>query len=444
MTTLPAQSTGPVPARPSLEPTGIASMHASLVSSLECSDDLTARECAESLRELEKLICTATAAQARLAVRLDQVTRADAIANGEKAGRSGRGVGAQVAFARRVSPHRGRALLGLATVVCAEMPHTWRAWQRGRITEWKATLLARETACLSLADRLTIDHELASDADRLEAMGPRELAATASALAAHLDPEAVVARRRKAEADRHVSLRPAPDTMTWFSALLPVKDGVAVFAALKQSADVATGIGDPRGRGQVMADTLVARVTGREPDQAPQVSLNLTMSDTSLFGDDEDAAHLDGYGPIPAELGRELVHGHLSEVDEIDVRRLFTRPDTGQLQAMESRARRFRGNLARFIRLRDRVCRTPWCEAPIRDLDHAAEHQSGGPTSTTNGQGLCRACDLDKTARGWRAGPAPDGSIATTMPTGLGYLTRPPVIATIRPSPIRIDYLMAG
>ena len=39
--------------------------------------------------------------------------------------------------------------------------------------------------------------------------------------------------------DRRVSLRPAPDTMTWLGALLPVKDRVAVFAALDQAAKAA-------------------------------------------------------------------------------------------------------------------------------------------------------------------------------------------------------------
>ena len=56
-------------------------------------------------------------------------------------------------------------------------------------------------------------------------------------LAARFDPAAVAERRRRAEADRHTSLRPAPDTMTWLGALLPVKDGVAVHKALLDEAD---------------------------------------------------------------------------------------------------------------------------------------------------------------------------------------------------------------
>ena len=95
-------------------------------------------------------------------------------------------------------------------------------------------------------------------------MGLRQLENAAKKLAITLDQESVVARAANAEKDRRVSLRPAPDTMTWLGALLPVKDGVAVFAALDQAAKAAQAAGDERTRGQVMADTLVDRVTGRE------------------------------------------------------------------------------------------------------------------------------------------------------------------------------------
>ena len=60
-----------------------------------------------------------------------------------------------------------------------------------------------------------------------------------------------------------MSLRPAPDTMSQLSALLPVAQGVAVYAALTRSADTARAGGDARSRGQIMADTLVERVTGQ-------------------------------------------------------------------------------------------------------------------------------------------------------------------------------------
>ena len=74
---------------------------------------------------------------------------------------------------------------------------------------------------------------------------------------------------------------------------------------------------------------------------------------------------------------------------------------------MDSRARHFRDGLARLIRLRDRTCRTPWCDAPIRHGDHSERVSDQGPTSAINGQGLCEACNYAKDAPGWHARPRP-------------------------------------
>jgi hypothetical protein len=268
--------------------------------------------------------------------------------------------------------------------------------------------------------------------------------------AARIDPASVVARRRHAEADRRVTLRPAPDTMTWLTALVPVKAGVAAYAALTEAADTARASGDPRSKGQVMVDALVGRVLGGDTTGPghPQVSLHLVMTDLDLFGSADEPAHLDGYGPIPSELARELVVGACSRAERVWLQRLYCRPDTGELVAADARSRPFRGSLARFIRLRDRVCRTPWCDAPVRHLDHPIESASGGPTSATNSQGLCEACNYAKQAPGWQARPSPGATsheIETVLPTGHSYRSRPPpIVATIRRTPIRLDYVLAG
>src|SRR3546814_1789220 len=132
--------------------------------------------------------------------------------SGIRAERQGSGIANQIALAGRVSPHRGQRQLGLAKVLRTEMPHTMAAFRAGKIGEWKATLLARETACLNRQDRALIDRELAADGATLEKMSDRQVAAEAAKRAAKLDPASVVRRRAKAEADRRVTIRPAPDT----------------------------------------------------------------------------------------------------------------------------------------------------------------------------------------------------------------------------------------
>ncbi|MDQ4115304.1 MAG: 13E12 repeat family protein, partial [Actinomycetota bacterium] len=217
---------------------------------------------------LEEVKCTAEAVQAEAAVRLDAAVRARQAEAGVPARKLGEGVASQVALARRVSPEKGAKLLGLAKVLIAEMPHTLALMKAGLFSQWQATILARETACLSAEDRRVIDHELCATGPdgqpaKAVSMGLRQLENAAKKLAITLDQASVVARAANAAKDRRVSLRPAPDTMTWLGALLPVKDGVAVFAALDQAAKTAAAAGDERSRGQVMADTLVDRVTGR-------------------------------------------------------------------------------------------------------------------------------------------------------------------------------------
>jgi hypothetical protein len=143
---------------------------------------------------------------------------------------------------------------------------------------------------------------------------------------------------------------------------------------------------------------------------------------------------------------RELVRDALSAEERVGIRRLFTSPETGELVDMESTSRVFRGNLARFIRLRDQTCRTPWCDAPVRHVDHAEDAADGGPTSGANGQGLCEACNYAKTAHRWRTGPEPGGSVTTTLPTGHTYATRPPPLVRVlhRDVPrLTIDYVLA-
>jgi hypothetical protein len=409
----------PVDPPPALEAHVVEAWVAQLAASAGPGDD-TAR--VDLIRALESLACAATGLQAEVSAELDTSVREAEAACGIPEQRRGRGVAAEVALARRESHHRGRLHVGLARILAREMPFTMHALRRGRITEWRATILVRETACLSLADRRTVDRRLAGDLEKLEKTGDRRLEAEARGLAAQLDAAACVLRRRIAESQRRVTLRPAPDTMSRLSAELPVATGVAVFKTLSDAADSARAAGDPRTRSQVMADTLVARVLGTTDGVVP-VEVELVVSDEVLFGEREDPAHLEGYGAIPSELARELTRTAACS-GLARLRRLYRRPGTGQLVAMDSRSRRFGGGIAKFIRLRDQVCRTPWCDAPIRHTDHPQPAAADGETSRLNGQGLCEACNYAKETAGWTSTVTDDEPHTVEVRTRTGHTYR--------------------
>jgi hypothetical protein len=77
----------------------------------------------------------------------------------------------------------------------------------------------------------TLDAELCAGVSRLEGVEDARIVAAAKEIAARLDAQAVVDRAAKAEADRTVTIRPVPDCMTYETALLPVAQGVGVYAS---------------------------------------------------------------------------------------------------------------------------------------------------------------------------------------------------------------------
>ena len=358
------------------------------------------------------------------------------------------GLTSQVALARRVSPSVGSRCVRTALALVLDMPAALAALEVGTLTERRADLLVQETSILAAEQRSLVDGELAPHwADELGRLGDRELVRRVKAICYRIDAESVVARARQAESDRRVSLRPAPDTMAYLTALLPVAEGVAVLAALTKAADSARAAGDARGKGQVMADTLVTRATGQETASGVPVEVQLVMTDRALLAAAGDPAQVPGYGTVPASWARRLLG--LSTADPVEttqterartwLRRLYTHPDDGTLVTMDSTRRVFDGTLRAYLIARDGTCRTPWCDAPIRHLDHVEGFATGGPTSAANAQGLCVRCNLVKELSGWRAqAVSPPGrhrhTVEVTTPTGHTYRsTAPPVLAGLDP-----------
>ena len=212
-----------------------------------------------------------------------------------------------------------------------------------------------------------------------------------------------------------------------------------MYAALGRAADTTFASGDERGRGQVTADTLVERVTGQTTaDQVP-VEVNLVIDTDTLLGNGSEPALLNG-APLLAATARDLA---LRPDAPRWLRRLDTHPGSGDLVAMDSKRRFFTKGQRRFIALRDQVCRTPWCEAPIRHTDHVHPAAKGGPTSLDNGEGTCVACNLAKEEPGWQARPGPGAAIDLIIPTGHRYTSRPPSLPRTRqPSPLEREIVI--
>jgi hypothetical protein len=386
-------------------------------------------EWVDLLGELEAVKNTVTATQARLAVALEEATKAAEAEQGVRAERRGRGVPNQVGAAIQSSPHAGAAFLGTARVWLTDMPHTFDALRTGVLSQWRATLLVRETSHLRVEDRARIDEEICGPANRaaLLRMGTRRLIARIKELAGQLDVHACVKRNAKAVGQRCVSVRPAPDLMVYLTALVPMQQGIQAYAQLKAHAAAAKATGDERGAGQIMADTLIERVTGRDPGTADEVpvTINLLVSDQTLLADGDGPAVVVegaplGAGAVPAPVARNLA-AHAIDADAAWLRTIYVDPH-GRLLATTSRSRFHPPGLADLLRAREQgICATQWCDAPVRHIDHITPHAQGGETSLANGQGLCARCNHAKQAPGWtQKATQLEGrhAVETTTPTG--------------------------
>ncbi len=338
----------------------------------------TALECVEELEEIERLQSALCGRQARLTARLDETS--------VRTTTSEKAMATEVGLARHESPHRGARLLKLGRVLVEDHPEVLALLDSGDLNERRAELIIQETADLALGDRRAADRAIAAHLFEQRTLGDRDLVDLARRIVLRIDATAAH--------ERAVLLRHQDDERT---------------------------------RAQLLADLFVERLAGELAGNSVPVLIDLIMPVETFLGDGSVPGEIPGPGPIPASVARNLAHA--SPATRTRIRRLFA--DTDHLVAMESTSRTFDGLLRQLIRLRDRRCRTPWCDAPIRHLDHIADAAEGGPTSLYDGQGLCEACNYTKQDHGITHEVISEDVIephATwiTTPTGAGYHSRAP------------------
>jgi hypothetical protein len=373
----------------------------------------------------ERIRGAVAAAQQAELVAFAQSQVAAQIADGDiDAAVVGRGIGDQIGLACHVSAFHGSRRLGVARTLHADLPCVRHMLAGGRISEDTAEMIVTETRHLDPERRRLVDKQIGEAG--IEELLPRRAAAVVQKLSYEADRASYVARSRAARKDRRVGLRPAPDTMSVLSGLLPLEQGVACLAALRSHADAVVATGDVRTRDQVMADTL-ERVTGQASATDVNVEVGIVLPVESLRDPDHGGpADVTGYGPIPAQVAHEIL---ANTAGGRWWRRLFTAP--AGFVAADPRRRCFDGVLARLILVRDGGrCRDPFCDAPIRHLDHIQPHRAGGPSSLANGRGVCARGNYVREMPGWRVELVHDGlgehphTVRTTTPTGHTYPSR--------------------
>ncbi len=324
----------------------------------------------------------------------------------------------EVSMLTRRSPASASHSLAARRRLVADMPVMLTALADSQVTTVDALRTARSFAPLTAAQRREADRLLGERLPFLDGAGSEEWDDARAAAISLADPDGEARRHQHARRDRHVRVRRGGHGMATVTAHVTALDAALIRKRLGLEAERLRAAGDRRGHQAIQADSFVDTLLGRSESMEPvTLDIGVVLTDHVLLDPGAgDLAQIEGYGTVPAESVRESLRGTLDalvheaddagEADHLDgalgpdgpalravLRRLYEHPRIGELVAVESRARAFPAALARFIRLRDRTCRGPHCNAPIRHIDHIRPHASGGPTCLDNGQGACASCN---------------------------------------------------
>ena len=310
----------------------------------------------------------------------------------------------------RRSPHMAGRTLASAQRLIEVLPRMMQALCAGTISSDVAYTVAGAVSVLEPELARDVDRELAGRLPELDGAGTRRWKDAVAAIADELDPEGVTLRHRRALRQRHVTLTPGQNGMATLSARLGAIDARRLHKRLSIEAERRRAAGAREGHGAAMADAFTDALLAVHPQAAAggALDIGLIITDRALLRPDSgDAAHLEGYGPVPVEAVRAQLRAALTAPEDptddphgadgpalrATFRRLYTHPTTGELVAMDSTARAFPPAMKQFLSWRDTTCRGPFCNAAVRQSDHIVPVSRGGPTSLDNGEGLCAHCN---------------------------------------------------
>ncbi len=385
------------------------------------------QELVEAIAGFERLASWAMSAQARFVAELTDRRGSGSNALTE--------AGAEIGARLGTTTKAGEAKVHFASGLCL-FPKVADALTTGTIDTKKAGILSSREPGMSIEDHRKAVDELLDQAGELSGTA---LKARLRKAALTIDPDAGAKRRVAEHADRRVVFDPAPDAMAWISAYVRAEDAARVRTILDAVAKAAKGNKDidPRSLDQVRADAFVdvfTALAAKGVDLTGQplptrtgtagVSVQVTVGAGTLLGVDDEPGMLGGYGPIPADLARQIAQ-------DGTWRALFTDAD-GQFRALGTKKYRPGADLTRTIVARDVTCTFPGCRQPAVccDLDHIVAYDPAcaariAQTTEVNLHPLCRRHHNLKTNKKWGARRAADGSIVWTAPTGHTYRRRP-------------------
>jgi hypothetical protein len=350
---------------------------------------------------------------------------------------------AEVGCVLAIGDRAAGALLADSHALATSLPRTLAALQAGAISWAHARTMVDQTASLDREGAVALEaHFLDPDAPNpargcpVGEMPAYRFKAKARQWRECHHPESLEKRHAKSVADRRVEYWRDTDGMGWVAACLPAAQASAIWDRLTAISRGMQGPDEPRTLTQLRADNFASGLLGSGnntgaasqglgtgtdsgPSSPIRAQVLVTVPVFSLMGLTDEPAVLDGYGPIPASMARDLVGNGADSFY-----RVLVDPRDGAPLEIGRTSYRLTKAMRNWLRMRDGKCPFPGCNN--HSLDNEADHllawHQGGTTGISNlGQPCPKHHKLRHTTP-WKPTPAtknePSGWIS---PTGRHY-----------------------
>ncbi|MDP3984562.1 MAG: DUF222 domain-containing protein [Acidimicrobiia bacterium] len=338
----------------------------------------------------------------------EEVSFEEAFANAEAE------IGAALHLTRRAAASE----LALALDLTRRLPPVLQALARGDLDLRRAKVMVYGTAHLPEdTARRVVDEAI----DRAAHLTSGQLYTLLRKLCIQADPEEAERRYQETVADRRVVYEASLDgTANLLGLDLPPHLAAEAIRRINHLARSLKTAGEERTMDQLRADVLLDLLNGHHRQQpSGRGTIDLQVDLTTLAGLDDHPGELAGFGPVIADIARQVTE----QQQRSEWRWTLTHPQTGQVMGNGTTRRRPTSSQRRQVEARNNTCIFPGCRMPARncDLDHRIPWAQGGPTQVDHLDPLCRHHHVVRHRCGWQHQPLPNGDHLWTSPLGHQY-----------------------
>lgn len=324
----------------------------------------------------------------------------------------------EIQAALRLTRRAAESELAIAHDLAERLPALSEAMLRGDIDRRRAGTILRHTSHLDEATARAVCDQILDEAPRLTT---GQLMVRLRRMGIEADPDAATAGYSEAVDSRRVVLDSTPKGSADLAGYdLPAERAREAADRIDRIAKSLKRKGETRTIDQLRADVYLDLLCGTTHTATGDIELQVDLETLARLSD--SPGDLAGYGPVVADIARQLADAHTNG----EWRFTITDPRTGLPVHNGTTRRRPNAAQRRTVATRDRTCIFPGCRMPATqcDLDHRTRWAECHHTDSASLDALCRYHHVTTRHRvGWIHHPLAKGDHLWTSPLGHQYTT---------------------